>query len=388
MIVSDKSENIYALQSIYDILLSLNHSTERVMRTITDNYHDKLPEELKSTTAEAFYADVKTAINNYKKALEDYKTNSRMSGTDLLKLESEFMNEIETAINPVINFFTKEYGVSVGSGREAISAKTSSPKPRVTSMFDTPDVPGGGIMLSGGTSLLKRLDEISVEKKKLPLGVAITFLSPEERAVVTKKMAELQEEELAIKSSELYLSMRPSAPSGKKDLYKINEEEYIINSAIEAIKNKKVPYTFTHPQAGLQQITNFRSLRKYILDYSNDPITLLLRLTDLNPISLDDFLPKIEDDKLTISRNEKGILVVNIDDDKVEMPNPLGNKNNRQEFSKKYKANTCYGLGGNKSDIFCVSLLDKCLASDEKSLEECKQLFISSDWEKNKSRRY
>jgi hypothetical protein len=67
------------------------------------------------------------------------------------------------------------------------------------------------------------------------------------------------------------------------------------------------------------------------------------------------------------------------------MPNPLGNKNNRQEFSTKYKANSCYGLGGNQSDSFCVNILNKCLASDEKSLEECRFLFTSPEWEKIKA---
>jgi len=367
-----------ALIEIGEIIKSLD--TEKKIENyykrhkITMNIAEDEPAFKKAIT------DAKTAIDT---AEESFFKSAKDSGA-----EKKYTDDIKVVIASVFKYFTKELKVSgaSSSGRAAAPAKeTDKEGAKIKSLFDS----GGGAMLSGGAdSILKRLKEIETEKARIPSGIAllsVTSASLKKQYIDT--IAALKLEENKIKTSAEYLSMRGSTPVAR-DRYKINEEEYIINSAIEAIKNNKnntVSYQFTHTSGTPITITDFNSLRTYILEYSNDPITLLLKLTDLSPISLDDFLPKIEDDKLTISRNEKGILVVNINDEKVEMPNPLGNKNNRQEFSTKYKANSCYGLGGNQSDSFCVNILNKCLASDEKSLQECRKLFTSSDWEKIKA---
>lgn len=165
--------------------------------------------------------------------------------------------------------------------------------------------------------------------------------------------------------------------------FKINELEYLINSAIDDLKNKIPVKLPSKDDFSLDiTVTNFKELRQYILNHTNDPITILLRLPTLERIYLDDFLPKILDDTFKVRRNSEGILKVinNTSNESVDMPDPLGNPYNRKAFSAKYKENKCYGLGGDKSSDFCVSLLNKCLASDDVSLNECKVLFNEPDW--------
>ena len=259
---------------------------------------------------------------------------------------------------------------------------------------------GGGVrgMIGGASSLLQTLYDVrteisKVEARKLDL-VAIMYPVSGTVSVANQKKMQAELSTLDSRKSNLKLqeaaimtnlrqaySSRNLASLTNTATYKINEDEYLINKSVEALKNKE-NYEIKNPMGGIiKKITNFSDLRDYIIYNTSDPVTLLLKLTDIHPISLNDYLPAIVEDTFTVRTNEKGILVVKNNDEEIEMPNPSGNKHNRQAYSTKFKMNNCYGFGGPQTDPFCVSLLNNCLASDKDSLEKCKQLFSKSDWE-------
>jgi hypothetical protein len=289
--------------------------------------------------------------------------------------------KIDRILEPVYVYFTKS---------EAISSDVSGPA-TVPVHGAKPLGYGGGGLTGGAKSYLQQIKDIDSEILKynrerrtlLSKNPVFTPLPPNEQ---TRKdsldllIDNLNNKKLKIKSEELFISRRRNQTIEGSSSYKINENEYLINQAVKALKNNETDHEIPLQNGTLIPISDFAALREYIINYTNDPITLLLRLTNLNPINLDDMLPKIIDDKLSITTNDKGILQVKIADSNVEMPNPLGNKANREEFNKKFKANTCYGLGGDTAYPFCVSLLNHCLASDKLSLGKCKNLFASPDW--------
>ena len=251
---------------------------------------------------------------------------------------------------------------------------------------------GGDGLIGGAKSYLEQINEIDsdIQNKRTELARLTTSsigFAPLSTSDQIKKQALddsiniLETKKLEIKNKQSYLSKRTIATIKGPTSYKINENEYLINKAVEALKSNVKTHTIQLESGTPIPITSFADLRKYIINYTNDPITILLRLTNLNPINLDDILPKIIEDTLKITTNDKGILEINnTGDGKVEMPNPLGNKANREEYNKKFKANTCYGFGGTASSEFCVSLLNHCLASDKESVEKCRNLFASEDW--------
>lgn len=258
---------------------------------------------------------------------------------------------------------------------------------------------GGGIvktMTAGGPSILQKLDNIEREFKNIETKVkslSKEFLSASTSTIrkneITKDMNILTQNESQLRLQKDAImndirkaySSRSMASLSDRDTYKINEDEYLINKSVEALK-KNEDYIINDPNGGfIKTISSFSDLRDYIINHTSDPVTLLLKLTDIHPISLNDYLPAIEDDKLTIIRNDKGILIVKNNDEQIEMPNPSGNKHNRQAYSTKFKNNQCYGFGGPQSNEFCVSLLNNCLASDKNSLEKCRELFARDEWE-------
>jgi len=214
---------------------------------------------------------------------------------------------------------------------------------------------GGGVKVygkdysaaGGAVSYNKQMDDIrkeinTKEKRKevllAPYGLAAppakiaTELQQLEDSIVT-----LTTKLDSIITEGLLLSSRQNKTRSNLTSFKINENEYYINKAIESLKaGTTTPYQITLSDGSLFDITTFQDLRNYIIEHTNDPVTLLLKLTGLNPIHLDDMLPSIIEDTFTIKTNDKGILQVqDINEEIVEMPNPLGNKNNRKEFSKK-----------------------------------------------------
>jgi hypothetical protein len=174
-----------------------------------------------------------------------------------------------------------------------------------------------------------------------------------------------------------------SSRSSSNKNYKIDQNVLMINEAVEAI-NSNDQYTFRDMDGNeVATVKTFYQLRKYIIDNMNDYTQLLILLSQPNLITLESAMPlaQITPSKYMLKR-ENGILIVEFDGVKQDMPNLFEHRKEYTEAASKSKSK-CYGFVDNdvtQAQDFCVELLLKCLADNGDSLTSCKQLFKQDNW--------
>ena len=195
-------------------------------------------------------------------------------------------------------------------------------------------------------------------------------------------IARLNADIVKINTDEFTKYMSTRNVSGKT--FKIDQNVLMINEAIEAINaNRTYQFKDINQISVGVGVSTFEQLRKHIVDYMNDYTQLLLLLSQSNPISLEALMPSSEITPSKYKLSEKaGVLMVEFNGDEELMPHIT---EQRKEYSKAAvdSGNKCYGFTDNKgtnAQAFCVDLLIKCLADDDKSLKKCKELFQSDTW--------
>lgn len=166
------------------------------------------------------------------------------------------------------------------------------------------------------------------------------------------------------------------------DLSKIDIIADMITEAVSSISTSgsyTIPYGF--PLEG-NAVSSLPDLRLYILEnIKNDAVLLTLMTTNLG-LNLNAVLPEYNPVVVEVQPQSKlvdGMLVL-IDENNTEysMPNFQGGPTNRQEFSRVYHKDTCYGFGPAAYNPTCTALLLDCINGDPK---QCRELLSKDKFE-------